>query len=170
MKRVDQWTIRGLSRCPGERLLWTGRPVRPRINRVDAALVAYMCGALAVGTIWFRPPTKPVIIDAIVAGSVVWRLVLKPLSLRRCVYLITDYRILVTPARWVPARTAYLDQIDVPTLKPRRDGTADLALGPVIELLALTDAAQAREVILTARKQMRAGGPDQEPSAPGMTR
>jgi hypothetical protein len=122
---------------PGERLLWTGRPVRARVILDDlifpGLLLAALLAALTLGV-----PHGPDIPGglAIMEGAAalvgliaaaVRALRLKPDELRRTVYQVTDRRVLITTgARRTWA--AYLDQLAEPAVVPQRDGTADLTL------------------------------------------
>jgi hypothetical protein len=122
---------------PGERLLWTGRPVRARVILDDlifpGLLLAALLAALTLGVP--HGPDVPgglAVVEGAAAlvgliAAAVRALRLKPDELRRTVYQVTDRRVLITTgARRTWA--AYLDQLAEPAVVPQRDGTADLTL------------------------------------------
>jgi len=127
---------------PGERLLWTGRPVRarviPRDLIVPGLLLAALLAALTLGGSRGPADAPGGLGDQVVAGAAalagliataVWALRLKPDELRRTVYQVTDRRVLITTGTR-HAWAAYLDQLAEPIVVPQRDGTADLMLRP----------------------------------------
>ena len=191
------WALRG------ERTLWTGRPARTRITWADAGFAVFLAGGLVVLAVGYPVGLRgaPGIIKAMAActwGLVALELlavlavllVTEPRKGRRTVYEVTDYRVIVS---WGPgaddAASVYLDQLDKPTVRPGKDGTGDVLLGPgngdspgwerwraflqpgtpgpsagnpVTVLRAVPDAEQACQVIAEARRRMR----DAEADAP----
>ena len=125
---------------PGERLLWTGRPVRARVILGDLIFPGLLLAAL-IAALTLGGPRGPAdapggLGEQVVGGTAalagliamaVWALRLKPDELRRTVYQVTDRRVIMTTgARHTWA--AYLDQLAEPIVVPQRDGTADLML------------------------------------------
>lgn len=124
---------------PGERLLWTGRPVRARVIPGDlifpGLLLAVLLAALALtpggkvdapGGFGDEVVTGAAALAGLIATTV-RALRLKPDELRRTVYQVTDRRVLITTGTrrtWA----AYLDQLAEPIVVPQRDGSADLML------------------------------------------
>jgi hypothetical protein len=127
---------------PGEQCLWSGGPARARISLSDFGLSAYLLAALVLMAILAPNFARhlPAVIVTIVAiawgggalqtvGYVIYLLVLRPRIRRGQAYIITDRRVLVTTGlRGRRTWSAYLDQIDEPTVGPQRDGTADIRL------------------------------------------
>lgn len=131
---------------PGERLLWTGRPVRARVIRSDLIRPGLLLTALLVALVVVLARGVPhgladtlggsgdrVLVVAVVLvglmATAVRVLRLKPGELRRTVYQVTDRRVLITTGTrhtWA----AYLDQLAEPVVVPQRDGTADVMLRP----------------------------------------
>jgi hypothetical protein len=126
---------------PGERLLWTGRPVRARVIPGDLVLPGLLLALLLV-TVAGTPRRGPVddpggladqalwtaVVLAAVIAATVRALRFKPDELRRTAYQVTDRRVLITTGSR-PTWTAFLDQLSEPVVVPQRDGTADLSLG-----------------------------------------
>ena len=189
------WALRG------ERTLWTGRPAHARITWADAGFAVFLAGALVVLAFVYSLGLRgaPGIVKAM--GACTWGLVAlqllavlavllvtEPRKVRRTVYEVTNYRVIVS---WGPraddATSVYLDQVDKPTVRPGQDGTGDVLLGPgngdppgwerwrafltpgtpgppagnpVTVLRAVPDAEQACQVIAEARRLMRNGAAD----------
>jgi hypothetical protein len=181
---------------PGEHLLWTGRPGRVRVTASDVGVVAYLVAALAVVAVFGRGWLSfPLLLRAIavivlvgvvvqVAAMLVDLTVVRPRRLRREVYQVTNWRVIVTAGLRVRRTwSAYLDQIGEPQVRRDRDGSENLVLstgagalgwrllggtfgdGPfsslgraeVPVLRSLADAAQAQQVIAAARQRMLGG-------------
>ena len=129
----------GAGLLPGERLLWTGRPVRARVIPGDLIFPGLLLAAL-LAALALTPGGKvdapggfgdQVVVEAAALAGLIATAVralrLKPDELRRTVYQVTDRRVLITTGSrrtWA----AYLDQLAEPVVLPQRDGTADLML------------------------------------------
>jgi hypothetical protein len=184
---------------PEEQLLWSGRPARAGISLGDAGFSLYLLVALVfMGVLAPRfVQHLPSIFVAMVAiawgggalqtvGQLVYLLVLRPRIRSRAAYHITDRRILVTTGlSRRHTSSAYLDQIDEPSLERQRDGAADLRLQarqePLVrKLLAegifsaanqpdtpllhdVAEAEQVRQIVTEARRRMLAGGTEARP-------
>jgi hypothetical protein len=187
---------------PGEQLLWTGGPVRGRVRLADAGLSLYLAAGLvvlaAVGPhILHKMPPLFIVAAVLVWGAIViqsvamlvYLLALKPRIHRGTIYQITDRRVLTTSGlRQRRSSSAYLDQIDEPTVRGRGNGTEDLVLRasrrapravfspqsvdwlfgrqarPAFWVLGpLTDAGHAQQVTAAARQRMLDGLPDLPP-------
>jgi hypothetical protein len=187
----------GSGLLPGERLLWSGGPARARVAPAEAGFSLYLLGVLAVMAVAaphiVRHMPRLFIAMLVIAwggaliqavAMLVNLLVIRPAIRRRSAYQVTDYRVAVTTGlRTRRTWSAYLDQIDEPTVKRRRDGTDDLLLQasqgrPLFKLFtgryervsfqpvgqsaipvlrSLTDASQAQREIVAARRRMLDG-------------
>jgi hypothetical protein len=187
----------------GERSLWTGRAARGRITPGEAGLALYLVAALVVLAVlashWLRQ--LPAIVEVLVAiawgvGALqsIWMLVtllvIGPARLRRTVYEVTNYRVIVSGGRGRgDVTSAYLDQIGAPTVRPHPGGTGDVRLrtgggrtqgslltglfqsggfgpsvvSPVTVLREVPDAEQACQVIAEAQRRMRDAVADAPP-------
>ena len=183
------WALRG------ERSLWTGRAVRGRVTRADAGLALYLAVVLIVlavlGPHWLSGvPGLIKVLAAIAWGGgalqSLWMLatllVIGPARLRRTVYEVTNYRIIVSGGRGPGDVTSvYLDQIGAPAVSPHPDRTGDVrfrtdtitaqgsrlawlfqsspfrlgVVNPVTVLRAVPDAERVRQVIDAAQRRMR---------------
>ena len=127
---------------PGEQCLWSGGPALARVSLSDIGLTAYLLAALvliAILTPGFvrHLPAFFIAIEAVVLGGVAlqsvgqltYLLILRPRIRRGQAYIVTDRRVLVTTGlRARRTWSAYLDQIDQPTVEPQRGNTADIRL------------------------------------------
>jgi hypothetical protein len=125
---------------PGERLLWTGRPARARVNRADLRWPALLLLALVVSAVTWTghgPANTPAMRTSLalfaladatgLAVLAIRALHLKPKAAQHVTYQLTDRRIIVTTGGPRPRSVAaFLDQLAEPALISQRDGTADL--------------------------------------------
>ena len=137
MRRVSAggWAL------PGERTLWTGQPVHTRIRRADAGLTLYLAAVVVVlavaSTRWLPGISLPGYFKVLIVtvwglgalhslGMLVSLLVTALAQLRRTVYEVTNYRVIVSCGPGADDGTSvYLDQLDKRMVRPGsgRSGT-----------------------------------------------
>ncbi|MCL2585059.1 MAG: hypothetical protein FWE35_21670 [Streptosporangiales bacterium] len=152
---------------PGERELWTGRPVRVRLRPADVLLPVWVVGGMAVvlggGFAEGRngPPAVPLLVFAAfgVPLAIViayYCLVHRWIVRRGTAYTLTGLRVLVTSGvRRRRTASVYLDQISEPSARPGRDGTGTITLRENLALEAVPDAAAVCAQVSAARLAMQ---------------
>lgn len=163
-----------------EDVLWSGSPVRyPLFDRQDAFFVPFSilwCGFAIFWETTALTSGAPIFFAVwglmfVVIGlySVVGRLIVRQVMLRRVVYTITNRRVIM---RWNGQReqSRYLDHLEPPTLAESDDGVGTIRFGStnpfhfnpqqrrgwlgqdLFVLYAIPQARSVRDIILAARK------------------
>ena len=126
---------------PGERIVWSGEPIRHRLLRIeDAYLIPFslLCGGFAIfweagAVISARDPFAVLVgLPFLLVGLylIFGRFVVRAMASRKARYLVTDRRVVVTGgATGRAVGTAYLAGLPPPVITENEDGSGDLAFG-----------------------------------------
>ncbi|MCP3802327.1 hypothetical protein NLX83_23940 [Allokutzneria sp. A3M-2-11 16] len=166
---------------PGERVLWTGRPVRfPGFVILDVLIAPLGVATLVYSGFVLRDlyldGAAPMHFAALLAAQiacvflVVGRPIVRHLDLRGTTYVVTAHRVIVasTPNLTRSVRTAYHSDLDAPQLSRRFDGSGTINFGDTFghgelrhwelihepfRLKAVPDAAKVRDLLVAARRE-----------------
>jgi hypothetical protein len=128
---------------PGERVLWTGKPQHARLTTGQLAAGAFFLAGAAqfalAGAWWLAASSEAFRLFQLAMFALsclgclcgaFYVLYVRRRLLRATEYQITDRRVIATTGgRTASSDSVHLDRIGEPTLRPHRDGSADLIFG-----------------------------------------